>query len=972
MGIFLLAHSALHAAPDPAPSTPANTDAALGDVLKIDTNGRQASIHCAQGVVRLDFWSDSIVRMQVSKDGSFSDSDDTRAFMIRPGLSFFKGVTPSFSDGKDTARLTTGKLVLEISKKPFGFRFMRPEGGAVLAEGTFQTNVRAVLKQDASGHQEHYFGLQNERDNTLDQRGRAVKVNDENGAGWSAPFVMSTAGYGLFFNNENSVNTLFTFKQPVVIENTTAKGPMDLFFIAGMDFKKILGNYADITGKPGMPPIKLLGFQYLVKGTPMDHEEAFHEWINRGYPIDSCITFTDQKVESPSEIAAVAGTAQRIHERNGFFGFYYDVHPWPGTFGISKPEPVTPPYEGWEPFKEMVKSRLLDNGADWFWTDETDVKFEPRFKHNLYTALQEVQEAHGNVRSFNCARGGYAGSQRFGYPWMGDIHYDRKMMIANLCNGLAGFPQSTHDMSGADLSGQNDTAFLNGVKCNFFNPFTQCNAWIPWQKKSHRPWEWSPEVERVFKKFSNLHYQLIPYFYTASWQAHQAGLPVWRALLLEYPKDELTYSSDQVMVGDWMMMAPLYKKPVRPVYLPEGKWYYLFDNSSSFTGPIQLSGVESPMDEYPVFIKAGAIIPMMPTMRYVGEKPLDPLTLLIYPLESGASDYEFYEDDGKTRDYLKGSYCTTRIVCEGSDKYVKILSEERKGQFKPAKRSRVLSVFQASKPAQVEYNKKPLPEFATREQMDASAEGWGYFQDDQTGVQRLFIKTSDDGQQSEVTIVRGAAPLGLAKLSPTFDNAFARRYEKIKGIASRTSFLKEDRNTAGSWRGLYGKNGYIVAGIDKNIPEQTEVDISGGMAVWTPDTRQVRALQRQSGEGRLAAAFHDTAVSIEILTEDTRPRKVTLYLLDWDGHTDPRNAQTLEDPDAKSAYERWGGNAGSGNARTTEVLATNPLTGAIYDVQKVESFHKGVYLTYEVTGSVAFNLAKIKGVNAVVSGIFFD
>lgn len=942
--------TAAYAAPAKAGTVSAQAGSrALGNVTDVKINGREALITCQNAVVRVNFWSDRVVRMQVSKEGSFSSFDDTKAFMIQPGLATFKGASPKATETGEALTLATGDVVMEVAKQPFRFRFFKSDGKSLLAEGTFETGVRASFRQDTCGKEEHYFGLQNEHEDTLDQRGRTVCTQDKNGAGWSAPFVMSTAGYGLFFSNEESAKTYFTFKQPMVIENTEAKGPMDLFYIAGGELKQILGTYTEITGKPDMPPKKLLGFQYLVQGTPIDHEEAFPEWIKRGYPIDSCITFTDHQVEEPSESEAVAGVAQRIHQQHGLFGFYYDLPKCPGTFRNSKPEPTKRPYEGWDNFKEMIKTRLLKNGVDWFWTDETDNGFEPRFQHNLYTAIKEVQEAYDNRRSFNCARGGYAGAQRFGYPWMGDVHYDRKMMIMNLCNGLSGFPNSTHDMSGAVVREQTDDMFLNGVKCNLFNPLSQCNAWYRWQPKSHRPWEWSPEVERVFRKFLEVHYQLIPYFYTTAWQSHQSGLPAWRALVLDYPDDQTTYSSDEVMIGDWMLMASLYKETARPVYLPQGKWYYLFDSASHFTGPIILSGVQPPQDEYPVFIKAGAIIPLAPTMRYVGEKPVDPLTLLIYPLDSGTSSYTLYEDDGMTRDYEKGDACTTQVTCETSDAHVRIVIGERDGRYKPAKRMLMLSVFQTAQPKQVELNGKPLRPCETREQLDGSEAGWGYFQDALTGVKRAFVKIADDGQKSEVSIVRSAANASGAKpkLTPTFDNACSQRYDKIKDLPSKVSFVKEDRNTSGSWKGSYGKEGYLIACGSKKNPEHATIEIKGQL-IPVGKTNDVRALQFDTGEIRTAGRYQGVEVTVEIHSEANQPRKISLYLCDWEGLKDPKKIRTMQ------------------------VSAVNPLTNRVYDTRTVESFGNGVYLTYQVSGSVTFKVFRLKGTTAVLSGVFFD
>jgi hypothetical protein len=761
--------------------------------------------------VRIDFWADDVVRIWLSADGSFSYYNPDNIYLIQPGLDRFSGPLQfAISDAGAYIKLQSLALTVRVQKAPFGLAFYRADNQTLIAATpaglSLDTDVKAWLQRDACGQAEHFFGLQFESApvSTLDRRGDIVSVEDKNGYGWPAPFMMSSAGYGLFFHNEDGQHTRFTLTDPVVLENTVTNGQADLFFLYGPDFKHLLDLYTDITGKPPMPPKKLMGFQYLVQGTPMTNEEAFPDWVSRGYPIDSCITFTDAQVETPSEVAAVAAAAEQIHARNGLFGFYYDVLT-PGTFRLSRPEPTTPPHTNWTALSNLLKTRLLDNGVDWFWIDDTDDYWPPRFNFSLCRVVAASMETQDTRRGFVCARGGYAGCQRFAYPWMGDLGYDRATVLANLCNGLIGVPFSTHDMAGAGLFGKSEPQFLAGVKASFLNPFPQCNSWIPGQYPCQRPWEWSELAENVFHRFDGLHYQLIPYFYNTAWQAHKTGMPVWRALLLEYPNNPDYYASDEILIGDWLLMAPLYTQPYRTVDLPAGKWRYLFEDTE-YVGPCSLTSFNPTIDQYPIFLKAGAILPLAPVMRYVDEVPAD-LTLLIYP--SGTSTYTIYEDDGKTRDYLTGAYATTRVECVDSAPAVDITLHARQGGYVPPPRHVLLKVLSSRQPAEVRLGGVALPRLETLDALAGVTQAWCYAVDDLTGAFQAVVKLPDAGTNTVIGILRNpAAPSPPRQMG-------------------HVVFTKTDRLTHAAWPGVYGSGGYWLPGDSSHLACGNPVLVAG-------------------------------------------------------------------------------------------------------------------------------------------------
>jgi alpha-glucosidase (family GH31 glycosyl hydrolase) len=114
--------------------------------------------------------------------------------------------------------------------------------------------------------------------------------------------------------------------------------------------------------------------------------------------------------------------------------------------------------------------------------------------------------------------------------------------------------------------------------------------------------------------------------------------------------------------GDDLLVAPVTREGATawPVYLPAGGWYD-FWTGTRYEGPAGIT-LDAPLDRLPLLVRAGAIVPMGPVVQYTGERPLDEVTLLIYP--EGASRFELYEDDGRSNAYRRGDYALTRFDCQ--------------------------------------------------------------------------------------------------------------------------------------------------------------------------------------------------------------------------------------------------------------------------------------------------------------------
>jgi len=160
------------------------------------------------------------------------------------------------------------------------------------------------------------------------------------------------------------------------------------------------------------------------------------------------------------------------------------------------------------------------------------------------------------------------------------------------------------------------------------------------------PWYFGKLVLAIVKKYIELRYQLFPYIYSTAYEASQSGMPVIRAMSLAFPDDPNTYNKDlQFMLGDWLLVAPIYNREnSRFVYFPKGKWID-FEDGSIYEG-IQNCKIIAPLQKLPLFVRSGAIIPMMIKALRIPQHLINPLYLNVYP--DYYSDFLFYEDEGQT------------------------------------------------------------------------------------------------------------------------------------------------------------------------------------------------------------------------------------------------------------------------------------------------------------------------------------
>ncbi|RZL47437.1 MAG: DUF5110 domain-containing protein, partial [Pedobacter sp.] len=251
-------------------------------------------------------------------------------------------------------------------------------------------------------------------------------------------------------------------------------------------------------------------------------------------------------------------------------------------------------------------------------------------------------------------------------------------------------------------------------------------------------WKYGDDALRNFKKYDLLRYRLFPYLYTTMHQQYQTGVPMMRALVLDNQEDENVYEiADQYMFGDNMMIAPVTTKGAitRSVYLPKGIWFNYWTNEK-YEGKTN-HHVVAPLDTLPIFVKGGSIIPMQPEMRFAGEKPVDVITLAIFPY--GKSSYELYEDDNLSLQYQKGNFAKTKITANLTGSNLAINIDKPLGMFTPTSHHYLTEIrWTGEVPNSITENGKKISALSNKNELDNNA---GWFFDAKTKM--LLIKTAN-------------------------------------------------------------------------------------------------------------------------------------------------------------------------------------------------------------------------------------
>ncbi|HZO21146.1 MAG TPA: TIM-barrel domain-containing protein [Steroidobacteraceae bacterium] len=321
-----------------------------------------------------------------------------------------------------------------------------------------------------------------------------------------------------------------------------------------------------------------------------------------------------------------------------------------------------------EVFMRDLHEPLMREGVDFWWVDGGSGAVDmPGLNKQLWTnkVFYDFTQQHTGRRGFILARYGDWGSERYPAFFTGDTYSQWPVLAYEVAFTARGgnvlMPYISHDIGGFHGTKIDFDLYARWIEFGTFSPLLRMHSAHenPREGNLRMPWVYGDQGIALMKKYFTLRTQLIPYIYTYVWQAHQGSMPVLRPLYLRDPDNPEAYRhSHEYLFGDEMLVAPvLDPSGMQVVYLPPGQWENFFtgqrhEGGSSFTAHY---GV----DETPVFVREGAVIPEQPPSDYSDAHPLDKLILNVYG--SGQGSFELYEDDGSTRDFDKGAYALTAL-----------------------------------------------------------------------------------------------------------------------------------------------------------------------------------------------------------------------------------------------------------------------------------------------------------------------
>lgn len=507
------------------------------------------------------------------------------------------------------------------------------------------------------------------------------------------PWLVCSGGWAIFFHHADGVFDLKEFEASFRPEGN--HGVLDLFVVVSKVPTVLMAEYARLTGFPELPPLWSLG--YLQSHRTLGDPSSI---------LAEAKTFREKRL--PCEAMIYLGTGfcpNGWNVRNGSFEWNAKAFPDPkamiaqlhadhfkviphvvieartlhGAAGdkvdMALPD-ISEASVNWN-----LHRPVLHAGVDGWWPDEGDWFDMPArlTRNRMYWEGPQIDRPR--ERPFSLHRNGAPGMQRYGsFLWSGDVESRWETLATHiqvgLNTGLSGIP-----LWGTDIGGFIPTSeftaelFIRWFQFGAFCPLFRCHG-RNWTLRL--PWGWNtgnsgpleirdakvlPDasqlhnaaVEPICRKYLELRSRLMPYLYSVVRESTLSGLPVMRALWLHYPDEDFAVArSDQYLWGRDIFVAPVVRMGAtsRRLYLPRGTWYDFWTRESVEGGRF----VERPVDleTMPLFVRAGAILPMGPVRQYVGEPVEGPLELHIFPGVDGR--FEVYEDDGESFDYRRGEW----------------------------------------------------------------------------------------------------------------------------------------------------------------------------------------------------------------------------------------------------------------------------------------------------------------------------
>ena len=633
-------------------------------------------------------------------------------------------------DENGQIRIYTALIELQFAKEDGRMKIInRTTQRTVLEEAKPVSYGKGETRLSLQEQPDEYFyggGVQNGR---FSHKGKSISIVNQNswtdgGVASPTPFYWSTAGYGFMWYTFKPGKYDFGASQKGVVSLSHETDYLDVFFMINDGAVPLLNDFYQLTGNPILLP--KFGFY-------QGHLNAY----NRDYwkEDEKGILFEDGKRYKESQ-KDNGGIKESLNGEKGNYQFSaravidrYKAHDMPlgwllpndgygagygqtetldgniqnlksltdyahqqgVEIGLWTQSDLHPKPEVSALLQRDIVKEVRDAGVRVLKTDVAWVGAGYSFGLNGVADVAHIMPYYGNdARPFIISLDGWAGTQRYAGIWSGDQtggewEYIRFHIPTYIGSGLSGQPNITSDMDGI-FGGKNPIVNMRDFQWKTWSPMQlNMDGWGANEKYPHALGEPATSINRWYLKLKS---EQMPYTYSIAREAVD-GLPMIRALFLEYPN---TYTLGkatqyQYLYGPYFLVAPIYKNTAADeegndirdgIYLPEGTWIDYF-TGEKYTGNQVVNNWKAPIWKLPVFVKAGAIIPMTNPNNNVSEIDKHIRMYELYP--AGQTSFTEYDDDGRTEAYRLGQSTSTEINMEENNRKVTVRIAPTTGNF---------------------------------------------------------------------------------------------------------------------------------------------------------------------------------------------------------------------------------------------------------------------------------------------------
>jgi alpha-glucosidase len=686
------------------------------------------------GQARFTVLTPELIRMEWAADGKFEDHASF-VFLNR------RLAVPKFEQ-----KLAGHKLILKTSALTLTYA---PAGDDRFTDGdlTIELTVdgKPVVWHPGLTDTENLQGTTRTLDMALGAKTREpIEPGLVSRSGWA---VVDDSTRPLFDSAD------FSFKEgekspwPWVMERPTSERPgtyQDLYFFGyGHDYRKALGDYVKVAGRIPLPPRFAFGawWSRYWDYTDQELDELVHGFRENDVPLD--VLVIDMGWHLSSDQLTAAGQVDQSGEGIGWSGYTWNkvlfpdpdqflakihaeglkttlnlhpasgVQPWEKAYPeMAKAMGIDPATKKYVPFDitdktfatnymDLLHHPLERQGIDFWWLDyqqQQHTKMAGVMPTWWLNYVHFTDQQREGKRPLLFHRWGGLGNHRYQIGFSGDTIsvWDslafQPWFTATAAN--VGYAYWSHDIGGHQPGDVAPELYTRWVQFGAFSPILRTHT-TKNPGSERRVWAYPEPYSSVLRSTFQLRYALQPYLYTEARRTYDTGVAFVRPLYYDWPEAAEAYSSKgEYSFGEQMLVAPVTTPAdqtsglaMESIWLPEGEWIE-WPTGKHLTGPASFERHFS-IEQTPVYLRAGAIVPMQPPMRYTGEKPIDPLILNIWPLTPGtSSSYLVYEDSGVSVEYQHGVFARAPVKATQAGDTLTVEIEPVEGGYEkmPAKR----------------------------------------------------------------------------------------------------------------------------------------------------------------------------------------------------------------------------------------------------------------------------------------------